>query len=289
MKRNSKRITPLRVRLLPGCLALALGLGAGLLAPAYANTDNRIPAAAIIDAQTIAAALPVLSSEALASQLLRMERALPLVPASSIAVSNCNDAGPGSLRDAVNAAVDGDTIDMTMLACSKITLTTGQISMGQNNLTLAGPGALALEVDANDASRAFWHIGTGTLSIHDLMISHGRKYLNNGDLGNAAGGCVFSSGTVSMDSTWTKYCDVGTNDPNTSVRGGAIYAHTGVVVSKSIVSSNTTHSTTSEIRGGGIYTPGNLFLAYTTVTHNTTSGTNAQTGGGVQVGSLRTN
>ena len=288
MKRNSKRITRLRVKLLPGCLALALGLGTGLFAPAYANTDSRAPTAAILDGQAIAAPLPSDASEALSSQWLQMGRRSSPVPTPSINVTNCNDDGAGSLRAAVGAAVDGDTINMTALACSKITLTTGAIGIGQNNLTLAGPGFLNLEVSGNDASRVFWHLGTGTLAINDLSISHGRKYLNDGAVGNAAGGCVFSSGSVSMDTTWTKYCDAGTADAGKVVRGGAIYAKTNATILNSLVTGNTAHSNTSQIRGAGIYTPGSLFLNSTTVSNNTTSGPVFQSGGGVQVGSLQT-
>ena len=54
---------------------------------------------------------------------------------------NCNNSGAGSLRDAVAAATDGDTVDATGLAgvCSTITLTTGEIVVKQNNLTIQGP------------------------------------------------------------------------------------------------------------------------------------------------------
>ena len=48
----------------------------------------------------------------------------------SIVVDNCNDAGAGSLRDAVDNAADGDTIDLTQLACSTISLSTGAILIG---------------------------------------------------------------------------------------------------------------------------------------------------------------
>src|SRR5512144_262636 len=43
-------------------------------------------------------------------------------PASTLQVMNCNDSGPGSLRDAITAAASGATIDLSQLACSTITL-----------------------------------------------------------------------------------------------------------------------------------------------------------------------
>ena len=288
MKRNSKRITPLRVKLLPGCLALALGMGAGLFAPAHASTDIRSPERAQFDAQRAAASLPAYAGDVLISQLLGMQRMPPPVPANSILVSNCNNTGAGSLRAAVGAAVDGDTINMTALACSTITLTTGAITIAQASLTLAGPGVSNLEISGNDTSRVFFHVGAGTLAIKDLSISHGKKYLKASDtVGNAGGGCVVSSGNITMVSTWTNHCDAGTNKPNAVVRGGAIYAKVGAVLSNSIVSHSTAHSNVSEVRGGGLYTPGELILSKCLVTRNEVSYFTASSGGGVQVGSPR--
>ena len=39
------------------------------------------------------------------------------IPHGNVVVQNCNDAGAGSLRDAVAAAADGSVIDLTGLAC----------------------------------------------------------------------------------------------------------------------------------------------------------------------------
>src|SRR5262249_29043734 len=41
--------------------------------------------------------------------------------------SSCADSGAGSLRDLAAAAISGDTIDLTNLTCSRITLTSGAI------------------------------------------------------------------------------------------------------------------------------------------------------------------
>jgi hypothetical protein len=47
-------------------------------------------------------------------------------PATIIVVSNTNDNGPGSLRQALADANDGDTIDATGVS-GTITLTSGQL------------------------------------------------------------------------------------------------------------------------------------------------------------------
>jgi hypothetical protein len=286
MKRSTRKSRSLHVRVLPGCLAIALGIVAPL-----ASTDARATTEARShDLASVATALPAFLSDGekqtLLMQLQRSQRTPPPVPATSIPVTNCDDAGPGSLRDAVSAAADGDTIDMTSLACSKITLTTGAIAIGLNNLTLQGPNVLGLEIDANDSDRALWHLGNGTLTVNDLTIDHGHKYLSDGDLGNPGGACVFSLGSVVLNNTWTKYCSAASNDVDTAVHGGAVYAQLGVSVSDSLVTDSSATSNAFEARGGGIYTPGSLFLIHSTVSRNSSAGTVA-TGGGVAVGSLR--
>lgn len=72
--------------------------------------------------------------------------------AATIRVTNCNDAGAGSLRAAVAVAASGDTIDLRSLTCSRITLASGRIVLPQDDLSLLGPGRLALTVSAREAA-----------------------------------------------------------------------------------------------------------------------------------------
>src|SRR5260370_27514445 len=73
---------------------------------------------------------------------------------SVLTVTNTNDHGLGSLRDAINAAAPGDTIIFNLPLPATITLTTTEIFIGQN-VTIAGPGANLLTVIRNTASRVF--------------------------------------------------------------------------------------------------------------------------------------
>ena len=84
---------------------------------------------------------------------------------ATLAVANCNDSGPGSLRSAVAAAASGDTIDMSGLACRRIDLTSGAIAVAQRDLSLLGGPPGAMIVDAGRRSSVFRHSGRGTLSI----------------------------------------------------------------------------------------------------------------------------
>ena len=61
------------------------------------------------------------------------------LPGTVIVVTNTNDSGPGSLRDALASANDGDTIDATGVS-GTILLTSGELQINQN-VTINGPGA----------------------------------------------------------------------------------------------------------------------------------------------------
>ena len=66
-----------------------------------------------------------------------------LAPCASgiITVTNLNDSGPGSLRQAIADATPAETIDFAVTG--KITLTSGELVINKD-LTLIGPGATNL-------------------------------------------------------------------------------------------------------------------------------------------------
>src|SRR6266850_8443864 len=63
--------------------------------------------------------------------------------AATITVTNTNDSGPGSLRQALAVAHDGDSI--TFAVSGTITLTSGQLGVSKN-VTISGPGADQLSI-----------------------------------------------------------------------------------------------------------------------------------------------
>ena len=276
---NTRSYLRTRARLRPLAFSLALAF-AGAVASPYSDALPGEELDALIPQW-----LSPVDKAVFRKQLERFAaRAVPQVPAGSIPVSNCDDSGPGSLRDAVNSAVDGDTIDMTTLACSTITLTSGAIAIPFDSLTIQGPNALQLMIDGGYGDRVFWHLGFGELTIADVSVSHGRKYLNEGDNGAAAGGCIFSTGNVTFNNSWANYCKVGSNDDTVAVRGGAIYGENGVFLNGSIVTGSKAYgSGVIDSRGGGVYTPGDLLVFYSTISGNRAT----TTGGGLQVGSGR--
>ena len=89
--------------------------------------------------------------------------------ATTITVINTNDSGPGSLRQALADANDGDIIGFAVTGT--IALTSGQLLV-TNSLTILGRGAESLAVDGNAASRVF-HIGPSkTVTISSLTVTN---------------------------------------------------------------------------------------------------------------------
>src|SRR5262252_874833 len=63
----------------------------------------------------------------------------PALNANTLTVTNTNDSGPGSLREALAVAINGDTIDATDVV-GRIVLTSGALQITKS-VSITGPGA----------------------------------------------------------------------------------------------------------------------------------------------------
>jgi hypothetical protein len=104
-------------------------------------------------------------------------------------VSSLNDAGPGTLRQMILCASDGDTISFSLPPESQITLQTGEIVIDKN-LTLMGSGINDLVISGNNASRIFHLIPNKTLRLEQMALKNATSFTN--------GGAVFSEGTLKL-------------------------------------------------------------------------------------------
>ncbi len=210
---------------------------------------------------------------------------LPTRPQGAIlwVVENCNDAGPGSLRNAAQHANDGDGIDLSALTCSTISVTSGAINLP--DVILTGPGADVLSIDGinNENHRIFNHSSSGgTLTIKDLTISRG-KYTSNQGLG---GGCLRSSGgNVVLENTKFSSCGVVTPlGANGNARGGAIAAYgSGYLEMHEVMITGSFARTDHGVAyGGAVYAQGHLQILASTISNNNTSasGVGATVAGG---------
>lgn len=239
-----------------------------------------------------------------------------------ITVSNCNDSGPGSLREAMTFAMDGDFVDAQALACGTITLTTGQIHVAANDVTLGGPGADALTITNGGGNkydgRIFAHSGTGIFVVAGATLSDGAA-AGSAHAADALGGCIYSDGTVVLSAGVVKNCSARASTDvygNAGMAGGGgIFAHTVILTSSTVsgclvssvlafgnggggvMATDALRMFSSELRdnletgtkygGGGAFVGGLMATSgppYTSIVDSTIAGNGAANGGGLALG-----
>ncbi len=188
-------------------------------------------------------------------------------------VTNLNDAGAGSLRDALATTPAGGTVDFQPGLAGTITLTSGELAISQD-LTLTGPGAGMITVSGNHASRVFDIAASATVAISGLTISAGERV-------NESGGGIANAGTLNLTAITLSGNVVSPPSSSrgvASVGGGGIYNTGTLTLTASTLSNNHAtggdyesdpmHRTTTVGEGGGIYNAGTLTVANTTFSGN---------------------
>ena len=181
--------------------------------------------------------------------------------AATVAVTNCKDAGPGSLRAAVASASSGDIVDLSLRHCT-ILLTTGEIAVPQQDLRLIGSGADTLTLTTGFRTRVLNHSGTGTLSVERLSIidssSHAQIFYEYA-------GCILSTGSVELHHARLHDCSAwGIPDPDcesvcSTSDAGAIGASGDVLLSYSTISDS---SASGYYSSGGAVSAGGWLTLY---------------------------
>ena len=183
--------------------------------------------------------------------------------AATRTVTNCNDSGAGSLRAVAAGAASGDTIDLARLTCSRITLTSGEILLPQDNIRLIGRDRLALTIFGNRSSRVLHHTSTGKLTVERLTVSYG--HVTNG---GARGGCIASTGDVTLRQSRAHHCVAeGLGGLEPTATGGAIQADGNIVLDRTSVFENIAEAQ-SDSYGGGVASGGKTTLLRSQVYNN---------------------
>lgn len=132
-------------------------------------------------------------------------------------VSNCDDAGAGSLRDTLAGAGVGDTIDLSGLTCGTIQLQSGALVVDADDIHLLGPGADKLVIDGGATDRVL-------IDPHSLLTLTGLSIRNGADRSTgfniAGGGCIAAAGELTLVDSVVSGCLAA----GEGAYGGALYA-----------------------------------------------------------------
>jgi hypothetical protein len=191
--------------------------------------------------------------------------------AAGFTVANLNDAGAGSLRQAIldaNASPVADTISFAPATNGgTIVLASALPDLANSGaLTIAGNGAANTTVSGNNSVRVFSVASGAVVSISGITITGGNP-------AGGSGGGISNSGTLTIISSRV--------DGNRAVNGGGIYNGTGstLTVTNSSISGNIAGD------GAGIFGFGStVTLNNSTLNANSALGV----GGGISVNTVTT-
>ena len=181
-----------------------------------------------------------------------------------IQVTNTNDSGAGSLRNALSSIASGGTITFAdSIANGTITLTSGELEVNKS-VTIDGDDD-NITISGNNASRVF-NINDGDnsvfqeVNISDLTITEGRT--SNFGFG---GGIYNRENLTLTDSTvWS----------NSATEGGGIF---NAISSKASITNSTISSNSAGYGGGGIFNSESTV----SIANSTISSNSARYGGGI--------
>ena len=183
-------------------------------------------------------------------------------PANTITVTNGNDSGPGSLRQALADANDGDTINFDASVGSVI-LTTAELVIDKS-VTLSGAPQMVPVVRSSQTEFRIFHVMPGhSVEINGLTIYGGHITGDNG------GGILNDNSTLTI-----AHCTVWANaivSASANNSGGGIYNSGTMTLNQVIVNNNNavfSGGGGGETSGGGISNTGTMIIIAGTVQSN---------------------
>ncbi|MDX1449895.1 MAG: family 16 glycosylhydrolase, partial [Acidimicrobiia bacterium] len=150
-------------------------------------------------------------------------RRTPFPPPTELVVTNLDDSGAGSLREALGVIAEGGTITFDSgLAGGTLTLTSGALAI-DSSVTVDASAAAPVTISAGDASRVV-QVGAGaTVAMNDLVIRDGAA--------GPQGGGILNLGSLSLDRVVvTDNTENSAGPANFAFGGGGIYNGDGATL-----------------------------------------------------------
>jgi hypothetical protein len=170
----------------------------------------------------------------------------------AVTVKNANDSGPGSLRQAIADVCPEGPIDFASSLAGR-TITLSRTLDLAKNLTIDGSRLAApVEISGNGAVRVFRVASNAQVTLENLTM-------RNGNAGGGDGGCIISSGVLTLTNSTVKNCQ-------DTPRGGGIFNAAGGTARLITI---TVENNASTWNGGGISNFGVMTLMNSRIVSNT--------------------
>ncbi len=223
--------------------------------------------------------------------------------AATFTVTNTDDSGAGSLRQAIadaDSAAGDDVIafdESVFFTQRTITLSGGELMIAGNGaLTINGPGINLLTVSGNNQSRVLRVTG-GTVTIKDLTMTNGRATLAAGIYADGSSGAINLTleRVAVINNTALGASGAGTGQSGSPASVGGIYINGTATLNNSNVSNNTAQGgqgvngatpfpagpggSGGDAHTGGIYINGAVNINHSIIRANKAQGGAAGNGG----------
>jgi hypothetical protein len=187
-------------------------------------------------------------------------------------VTTLLDNVPGSLRDAITNTPAGGTVDFQPGLSGTIVLSGSALSITKN-LTVNGPGASVLTINAQNAGGVFFinasQVAMSGMTFTSCQISNGGTLtlagvtVTRNAVANIGGG-ISNSGTLSLT-------DATVSGNAAAAWGGGIYNSGTLTVTDSAISGNSCNVSQPGLGGGGICNFGTVTVTHSSITDTTSN------------------
>ena len=221
------------------------------------------------------------------------QRTIWRAPANTITVTNGNDSGPGSLRQAIADAQDGDTINFDP-SVGGVTLTTAELVIAKSITISASPRMVTVQRALQAPQFRIFHVMPGyAVQITSLSISGGHGMNPGGGVFNDQSTLTIASCTISgnqivnqgggIHNTGTLKLFDSFVSSNEALPGGGLPVGGGISNTGSMTIINgSVASNFCSIGGGGIWNEGMMTITDTRISGNEANpGHSGGYGGGI--------